>query len=314
MKILISHLRQNGDAVLSSVIYKLFKEKYPGCEIKLITGNYIIQELLRHNPYLDSIQVIESPYEADEVFESERHKYDDAIRLLYWSNRGLSSWENSIMKSFVVSSGFTEKEAEGCCPKIYWTDEDLEKINKLMSKLEINLKSLVVGTLDEDMFKYQETVRSWSIRNDLRFLRANIDFARRFNLNFREIGCLAANSLFAVGQEGGWLHVAACAGAKTVGFPRRINPLCAMPEYYHNKFRDQRMRHLSVHPPAEKQCGRYSSVIEQRPCNYLLNGDSSNIVHEDERSCFPKSFKCEETITEESINGVLDLAISDLRQ
>lgn len=295
---------------MGSVVCQLFKQKYPNSRLTHITGSYIIKDLLQFNPHIDELAVITNPMEHEASFLDLKNHYDIAVKLLYWSNKGLDSWENAIMRSFVLEAGFTLEDANSVYPKVYWTDEDLNKVSKLIKRLGFRWDEMIVHALDGGMERYRPILLKWAVEKKIQVLHANEDFSKRWGLNFRQIGCLCSQALFSVGQEGGWLHVAACSGAKTIGIPRRMNPLATMPGYYHNKFRDQSMRHLYVLPPSTHSCLQIAHPTEQRPCNFLV-GDSSDIVHRGPESCPVNSMKCEEKIEPEDLIFVLNTALKE---
>jgi len=276
-----------------------------------MTGSKTIVELLKYNPHIHKLVYHEYWHVFDEIYDMQKLKHDESYYLLYWSKEGLPNWEAGILRSFVRQCGFDDDLLKLANPKIYRDVNDESIVHDLIKSKGLSFDKLVVCGFDEPMNWAKKYVEDWCKINKLDLLNANLKFANENGLNFRQIGAIAAMSLFAVGQEGGWLHVAACSGAKTVGIPRRINPVAAMPEYYHNQHRDRKSRHITIYPSSEFQCDNFASHSNQRPCNFI-EGTSQSIVHKGNESCPLSVYKCEDKINRDDFYEGLNEAMKDV--
>lgn len=86
LSILIARLDHIGDVILSTPIYHSLKDKFPDTSITVLCGSWSA-EILRENPYVDSIMVIDCPWWSS--IRSDGDKPIDFIKKIYETIRAV---------------------------------------------------------------------------------------------------------------------------------------------------------------------------------------------------------------------------------
>lgn len=84
--ILIARLDHIGDLILSTPIYHSLKDKFPDTSITVLCGSWSA-EILRENPYVDSIMIIDCPWWSS--IRGDEDKPIDFIKIIYKTIRAI---------------------------------------------------------------------------------------------------------------------------------------------------------------------------------------------------------------------------------
>jgi hypothetical protein len=146
-----------GDWGIISAMPRLLKEKYPNCKVyipsphlmeKLFNG-IVTQKSTWNNPFKNANYVFENnpyvdgfkDYIVDEIFHDHYRVYDKNKKDIPLIKQMLKFWQ------------FNETEYENCLPELYFSDEEIEKGNKIIK--EFAGDSEFGGLLVTDRFESQ---------------------------------------------------------------------------------------------------------------------------------------------------------------